>query len=54
VSDYASFHQHRDEAKRAREAATKAYTPDARETFEEIARQYELLANAVQARLERR
>jgi len=54
MSDYASIQKYRDEAKRSREAATTAYTPDARETFEEIARQYELLANAVQARLERR
>ena len=54
MSDYASIQKYRDEASRARESAVAACTPDARETFEEIARQYELLANAVRARLERR
>ena len=54
MSDYASIQKYRDEAKRAREAAAGSRLPDVREALENIARRYELLADAVEARLERR
>ena len=51
VSDYAKLQKYRDEAKRVRETAAAISAPDLREALEEIARQYELLANAIEARL---
>ncbi len=54
VSDYASIQRYRHEAKRVLEAAVTARAPDVREALEEIARQYELLANSIEARLRRR
>jgi hypothetical protein len=54
VSDYTSIQRYRHEAKRVLEAAVAARASDVREALEEIARQYELLANAIAARLRRR
>jgi hypothetical protein len=54
MSDSPRAHNYRDQAKRSREEAEKASSSDLRAQWEEIARQYDLLADSVEQEGKRR